>query len=113
MITKDPNISYIREIFNLKKQHVDFLKGTAKIVKTKNDNPRTIGLSPLAMKMLKELPTAFDETFFPIKSRSSFNNYWRLIIRDAEQDFTFHLLRHMGECDLITKYDCYIAEVQA
>jgi len=101
------------EIFNLKKQHVDFLKGTAKIVKTKNDNPRTIGLSPLAMKCLKELPTSFDGTFFPIKSRSSFNNYWRLIIRDAELDFTFHSLRHMGASDLITKYGWSIAEVQA
>jgi len=89
------------EIFNLKKQHVDFLNGTAKIIKTKNDNPRTIGLSPLAMKCLKELPTTINGTFFPIKSRSSFNSYWRKIIRDAELDFNFHALRHMGATDLV------------
>ena len=100
------------EIFNLEKQHVDFLNGTAKIIKTKNDNPRTIGLSPLAMKCLKELPTTFIRTFFPIKSRSSFNSYWRKIIRDAELDFNFHSLRDMGATDLV-KQGWSIAEIQA
>ena len=41
------------EIFNLRKQDVDFLNGTAIVRKAKNDDPRKIGLSPLAMKQLK------------------------------------------------------------
>ena len=89
------------EIFNLRKQDVDFLSGTAIIRKAKNDDPRKIGLSPLAMEQLKSLPPSYDGRFFPIKSRQVFDGYWRLILRDAKVDFNFHQLRHMGANDLI------------
>lgn len=100
------------ELFNLKLHDVDFFNGTALIRETKNDTPRKIGLSPLAMKQLKSLPTTIDGRFFPIKSRHSFDGYWRLVIRDAKVDFNFHQLRHMGANDLI-KSGWSIAEVQA
>ena len=100
------------EIFNLRKQDVDFLNGTAIIRKAKNDDPRKIGLSPLAMEQLRSLPPSYDGRFFPIKSRQVFDGYWRLILRDAKVDFNFHQLRHMGANDLI-KSGWSIAEVQA
>ena len=100
------------EIFNLRKQDVDFLSGTAIIRKAKNDDPRKIGLSPLAMEQLKSLPPSYDGRFFPIKSRQVFDGYWRLVLRDAKVDFNFHQLRHMGANDLI-KSGWSIAEVQA
>jgi len=100
------------ELFNLKLHDVDFFNGTALIRETKNDTPRKIGLSPLAMKQLKSLPTTIDGRFFPIKSRHSFDGYWRLVVRDAKVDFNFHQLRHMGANDLI-KSGWSIAEVQA
>jgi len=59
------------EIFNLKRKDVDFLNGTAIIRKTKNNTPRKIGLSPLAMEQLQSLPTSFDGRFFPVKARHS------------------------------------------
>jgi integrase len=101
-----------QELFNLKAKDVDFINGTALIRETKNDTPRRIGLSPLAMKELKSLPTTLDGRFFPIKSRHVFEGYWKLVIRDAKVDFNFHQLRHMGANDLI-KSGWSIAEVQA
>ena len=101
-----------QELFNLKAKDVDFFNGTALIRETKNDTPRRIGLSPLAMKELKSLPTTLDGRFFPIKSRHSFEGYWKLLVRDAELNFNFHQLRHMGANDLI-KSGWSIAEVQA
>ena len=89
------------ELFNLKEQDVDFFGGTALIRETKNDTPRKIGLSPLAMEQLKSLPTSIDGRFFPIKNRHAFDGYFRLVCRDAKIDFNFHQLRHMGANDLI------------
>ena len=100
------------EIFNLRKQDVDFLNGTAIIRKTKNNTPRKIGLSPLAMEQLQSLPPTFDGRFFPVKSRHSFDWKFNFILRDAKVDFNFHQLRHMGANDLI-KSGWSIAEVQA
>ena len=100
------------ELFNLKEQDVDFFGGTALIRETKNDTPRKIGLSPLAMRQLKSLPTSIDGRFFPIKNRHAFDGYFRLVCRDAKIDFNFHQLRHMGANDLI-KSGWSIAEVQA
>jgi integrase len=100
------------EIFNLRQKDVDFFNGTALVRETKNDTPRRIGLSPLAMKQLKSLPTSIDGRFFPIKSRHQFDNYFRLVVRDAKVNFNFHQLRHMGANDLI-KSGWSIAEVQA
>jgi integrase len=100
------------EIFNLKRKDVDFLNGTAIIRKTKNNTPRKIGLSPLAMEQLQSLPPTFDGHFFPVKNRGSFNWKFNFILRDAKVDFNFHQLRHMGANDLIMS-GWSIAEVQA
>ena len=100
------------EIFNLKKKDVDFLNGTAVIRKTKNNIPRKIGLSPLAMEQLQSLPTSFDGRYFPVKARHSFDWKFNFILRDAKVDFNFHQLRHMGANDLIMS-GWSIAEVQA
>jgi integrase len=100
------------EIFNLKRKDVDFLNGTALIRKTKNNTPRKIGLSPLAMEQLQSLPPTFDGHFFPVKSRHSFDWKFNFILRDAKVDFNFHQLRHMGANDLIMS-GWSIAEVQA
>jgi len=100
------------EIFNLKRKDVDFLNGTAIIRKTKNNTPRKIGLSPLAMEQLQSLPTSFDGRFFPVKARHSFDWKFNFTLRDAKVDFNFHQLRHMGANDLIMS-GWSIAEVQA
>ena len=63
----------------LLKYHFLSIIKTAKIIKMKNDNPRMIGLSPLAMKCLKELSTTINGTFFPSKEEFTYHNDNRFI----------------------------------
>ena len=102
------------ELLRLKKQDINWRQGTARINKTKNNTPREIGLSPMALQTLKELPDTPDGRFFPCKSVHSFNSYWRKVLRDAKLQgvFTFHRLRHQGATDL-AESDWSIAELSA
>ena len=102
------------ELLRLKKQDINWRQGTARINKTKNNTPREIGLSPMALQTLRELPDTPDGRFFPCKSVHSFNSYWRKVLRDAKLQgvFTFHRLRHQGATDL-AESDWSIAELSA
>ena len=102
------------ELLRLKKSDINWRLGTARINKTKNNTPREIGLSPLALATLRELPDTPDGRFFPCKSVHSFNSYWRKVLRDAKLKgvFTFHRLRHQGATDL-AESDWSIAELSA
>ena len=102
------------ELLRLKKQDINWRQGTAKIKLTKNNTPREIGLSPLALQTLRQLPDTPDGRFFPCKSVYSFNYYWRKVLRDAKLKgvFTFHRLRHQGATDL-AESDWSIAELSA
>ena len=102
------------ELLRLKKQDINWRQGTAKIKLTKNNTPREIGLSPLALQTLRQLPDTPDGRFFPCKSVYSFNSYWRKVLRDAKLKgvFTFHRLRHQGATDL-AESDWSIAERSA
>jgi integrase len=102
------------ELLRLKKQDINWRQGTAKIKLTKNNTPREIGLSPLALQTLRQLPDTPDGRFFPCKSVYSFNSYWRKVLRDAKLKgvFTFHRLRHQGATDL-AESDWSIAELSA
>ena len=102
------------ELLRLKKQDINWRQGTAKIKLTKNNTPREIGLSPLALETLRQLPDTPDGRFFPCKSVYSFNSYWRKVLRDAKLKgvFTFHRLRHQGATDL-AESDWSIAELSA
>ena len=102
------------ELLRLKKQDINWRQGTARINKTKNNTPREIGLSPLALETLRSLPDTPDGRFFPCKSIHSFNSYWRKVLRDAKLRgvFTFHRLRHQGATDL-AESDWSIAELSA
>ena len=102
------------ELLRLKKQDINWRQGTARINKTKNNTPREIGLSPLALETLRSLPDTPDGRFFPCKSVHSFNSYWRKVLRDAKLRgvFTFHRLRHQGATDL-AESDWSIAELSA
>ena len=102
------------ELLRLKKQDINWRQGTAKIKLTKNNTPREIGLSPLALETLRQLPDTPDGRFFTCKSVYSFNYYWRKVLRDAKLKgvFTFHRLRHQGATDL-AESDWSIAELSA
>ena len=102
------------ELLRLKREDIDWISSTAHIRKSKNGLARTIGLSPKAIQILRELPDTPSGVFFPIKSKHSFNSFWRKVLRDAKLKgiFTFHRLRHQGATDL-SHAGWTIAEISA
>ncbi len=45
----------------------------------------------MAIQILRELPETPSGVFFPIKSKHSFNSFWRKVLRDAELKRGFHV----------------------
>ena len=90
------------ELLNLKWTDIDWINSTAHIVETKIDKPRTIGLAPRVLQILKALPRTVDGIFFPVRSISSFEKSFRAGRKRAGiKDFRIHDLRHSGSRYLI------------
>mgnify|MGYP003678289449 CR=1 FL=1 len=102
------------ELLRLKQKHINWLQATATISETKTLVPRTIGLSPLCLQILRSLPDTADGRFFPVKSTAAFDSCWKKVLRDADLKgvFTFHRLRHQGATDLAHE-NWSIAELSA
>ena len=89
------------ELFNLRRNDVDYFNRTAHIKVTKNSTPRTIGLSPLAITTLKGLPLTIDGRFINVGSIGGFDKAFKRCVRKANiKDFHFHDCRHMGATKL-------------
>ena len=102
------------ELLRLKQKHINWLQATATISETKTLVPRTIGLSPLCLQILRSLLDTADGRFFPVKSTAAFDSCWKKVLRDADLKgvFTFHRLRHQGATDLAHE-NWSIAELSA
>ena len=89
------------ELLNLKRSDVDYYNRTAHIKVTKNNFPRTIGLSPLAVSTLKALPLTIDGRFINLGSIGGFDKAFKRCVKKANiKDFHFHDLRHLGATKL-------------
>ena len=85
------------ELLNLKRSDVDYYNRTAHIKVTKNNIPRAIGLSPLAVSTLQALPPTIDGKFINLGSIGGFEKAFRRCVRKANlKNFHFHDLRHLG-----------------
>jgi|TARA_R100001440_G_scaffold68779_1_gene90409 integrase len=82
------------EIFKLTSNDVDLVLGTAKLNDTKNGTSRTVGLSPRAIELIRQLPIGIDKKIFPIKSVNQFRFYWKQCKERAKVNIRFHTLRH-------------------
>ena len=90
------------ELLSLKFTDVDWINATAHIAETKMDKPKTIGLAPRVLQILKALPRTVDGIFFPVRSISSFEKSFRAARKRASiKDFRIHDLRHSGSRYLI------------
>ena len=90
------------ELLSLKFQDIDWASSTAHIAETKIDKPRTIGLAPRVLQVLKALPRTVDGVFFPVRSISAFEKSFRAARKRAGiKDFRIHDLRHSGARYLI------------
>ena len=92
------------ELLRLKREDVDFIRGTIYIRESKNGHPRKIGASQRVLSILGSLPSTTDDSFFPAKSRASFASAFKKAVKTSGViDFTFHDLRHMGASILAEK----------
>ena len=90
------------ELLSLKFQDIDWASSTAHIAETKIDKPRTIGLAPRVLQVLRALPRTVDGVFFPVRSISAFEKSFRAACKRAGiKDFRIHDLRHSGARYLI------------
>jgi len=81
------------EILKLQKKDVDFIKRTAILRDTKNDEDRVLPLTEDAIKVLKEQPLTTSGHFFQA-SNDKFKHYWNKAKLIAEVvNFRFHDLR--------------------
>ena len=81
------------EILKLQKKDVDFIKRTAILRDTKNNEDRVLPLTEEAMKVLKEQPITTSGHFFQA-SNDKFKHYWNKAKLIAEvENFRFHDLR--------------------
>jgi len=76
------------EMLRMTRFDVNFEKGTLHLTKTKNGSPRTVGLSPRAMEVLKSLPMGVDGKFF-----STPHNSQRILATRYQK----HLLEHAAK----------------
>ena len=94
------------ELFNMKWEHINFRQHTLTIPHTKTGVPRTIPLSPEAIKTLKSISRAQNsERVFVCWSRTdSFENVFRRAVKKAAlENFRFHDLRHTAASRLAQK----------
>ena len=94
------------EILRINRYDINFDKGTLHIPKTKNGSPRTIGLSPRAIEIIKEMPVSVDGKYFntPFKSKSNVGNlisraFTRATKKAGIKNFRLHDIRHMSASD--------------
>jgi len=80
-------------MFGLKRDDVDLVKCTAILKETKNGSTRRIGLSPRAVKELRNLTPTIDGRFFPTHA-DQFKHFWTQLNKRCGLKKNFHLLRH-------------------
>ena len=85
------------EILQVKRIDINPHKQTLYIGETKNDVPRTIGLSPKAMEVIRKQPPNIDGVLFNIRTRHELDYWFTKAVKEAEiVNFRFHDLRHCG-----------------
>jgi len=98
------------ELLRITRYDINFDRGTLHLPKTKNGSPRTIGLSPRAMEVLKSLPVTVDGSYFksPFKSNDNLGNlvskaFARAVKQAGIKNFRLHDVRHMSASDYAMK----------
>lgn len=100
------------EIASLVWNCVDFGRRAILLPEAKNDNARSVPLSPAALKVLKSIPRRFDGSVFGL-SAAGISSGWKRAVKAAGiDDFRFHDLRHEGISRLFEDTDLDMMEVR-
>lgn len=101
------------EIASLTWQNVDLERSTVYLPKTKNNEQRTVPLSPAAVAILKGLDRGEDSRVFKLSDVSITQAFIRTCREAKIEGLTFHDLRHEGTSRLFEHTDLDIMEIKS
>lgn len=101
------------ELLYIKWNDVDLTKGTAFLEKTKNNDARTVPLSPRAIAVLDELTRSISGVVIPVQRMTLYHAFKAAAKRAGIENFTFHDLRHEGLSRLAERGDFSLLEMAA
>ena len=103
------------EIAALEWRYVDLTRSTVYLPRTKNDEERTVPLSPIALNILKEiaLEKGDSDNVFGMKPKTITKAFIRVRDRAGVEDFHFHDLRHEATSRLFENTDLDIMEIKS
>ena len=92
------------------KRRLIFLTNPKKI---KNESPRAVPLSPVALEVLKTLPRSVTGMVLPVNRMALYHAFKYACIRANVENFTFHDLRHEALSRLAERGDFSVLELAA
>ncbi len=101
------------EIADMRWEHVDLPRRAVLLPKTKNEDARTVPLSPAALDVLKSLPRRINGSVFGLSS-NAISMAWKRTVKKANiRGLTFHDLRHEAISRLFEDTNLDMMEIRA
>lgn len=101
------------EIASLTWQNVNLERSTVYLPKTKNNEQRTVPLSPAAIEILKNMYRGEETSVFNLSDTSITHAFIKTCRRAEIEGLTFHDLRHEGTSRLFENTDLDIMEIKS
>lgn len=101
------------EMASLTWQNIDLEKSTAYLPKTKNNEERTVPLSPAAVQILKNMEKGESPRVFQLSDVSITQAFIKTCQKVGIEGLTFHDLRHEGTSRLFERTDLDIMEIKS
>jgi len=101
------------ELAEMRWEHVDMKRRAVLLPKTKNEDARTVPLSPIALEILRALPRRIDGSVFGMTSNAISMAWKRAVKKAGIKGMTFHDLRHEAISRLFEDTDLDMMEIRA
>lgn len=101
------------EMASLTWQNIDLERRTAYLPKTKNNEERTVPLSPAAVQILKDMEKGESSRVFQLSDVSITQAFIKTCQKAGIEGLTFHDLRHEGTSRLFERTDLDIMEIKS
>lgn len=92
---------------------MDLKRRAVLLPKTKNEEVRTVPLSPAALDVLRTIPRPLDGSVFGMKPRTITQAWERIVKKTGIKGLTFHDLRHEAISRLFEDTDLDVMEIRA
>lgn len=101
------------EIADIRWEHVDLKRRAILLPETKNEDVRTVPLSPVVLEILHALPRRIDGLVFGMTSNAISMAWKRAVEKASIEGLTFHDLRHEAISRLFEDTDLDMMEIRA